>query len=515
MQRLKKWSRMIALFMVAVFGVVSLSVQNVKAETCNGSTGIIYGADVGNLSQLESQGITWVDDNGVTTDALQLLKDRGIGAIRIRAFVKPNSNFYWTKNDGTTCILGYADTQGVLYTAQRAKALGMKISLVLHYSDHYADPEYQDIPSEWTDASATQLSQYVYDYTYYLMNELKKLNIYPEWVQVGNEINSGMLLPYGSSSTNFAQLTQYLNSGYDAVKAVSPNTQVVTHLSYTSSGDSVFLWFFNKFLNEYGGKTDIIGASYYPYWVGSNQIELFTKTLYKMATDYNKPVMICETGNLESDGDGTYELLRQEINAINAIPNNKGVAMFYWEPEVNSTCLPDEYILGATTKVSDKVYKFNSGMNAFKTSGSFLSSETSFEIENCNSGKALNVQSGSSENYAAVEQYGYGKWNSQKWYFEEVESGYYKITSKNSGKVLDVQNMSTTSGTACIQYDYNGGWNQMWKIIATEDGKYKIQNRLSGLYLGIQNSSGSDGAVCVQMSDDNSNNVKWYFLVTE
>ena len=107
------------------------------------------------------------------------------------------------------------------------------------------------------------------------------------------------------------------------------------------------------------------------------------------------------------------------------------------------------------------------------------------------------------------------KWNSQKWYFEEVESGYYKITNKNSGKVLDVQNMSTTSGTACIQYDYNGGWNQMWKIIATEDGKYKIQNRLSGLYLGIQNSSGSDGAVCVQMSDDNSNNVKWYFLVTE
>ena len=53
------------------------------------------------------------------------------------------------------------------------------------------------------------------------MNQLAQKNIYPEFVQVGNEINSGILLPYGSSN-NFEQLTGLLNSGYDAVKAVSP-----------------------------------------------------------------------------------------------------------------------------------------------------------------------------------------------------------------------------------------------------------------------------------------------------
>ena len=100
-----------------------------------------------------------------------------------------------------------------------------------HYSDHFADPEYQDIPEQWKDASYNELVTYVYDYTYYVMNQLAQNGIYPKWVQVGNEINSGILLPYGSSGNNFQQLAGLLNSGYDAVKAVSPSSKVVTHLA--------------------------------------------------------------------------------------------------------------------------------------------------------------------------------------------------------------------------------------------------------------------------------------------
>ena len=64
-----------------------------------------------------------VDDNGNTRDALELLKEKGVNAVRLRVFVKPPENFYWTKPDGTNCMLGYADTQGLLYTAKRAKEL--------------------------------------------------------------------------------------------------------------------------------------------------------------------------------------------------------------------------------------------------------------------------------------------------------------------------------------------------------------------------------------------------------
>ena len=61
------------------------------------------------------------------------------------------------------------------------------------------------------------------------MRALASDGIYPQWVQVGNEIDNGMLFPTGSTS-NFSQLSGLINSGYNAVKAVSSSTQVVIHL---------------------------------------------------------------------------------------------------------------------------------------------------------------------------------------------------------------------------------------------------------------------------------------------
>lgn len=102
----------------------------------------------------------------------------------------------------------------------------------------------QDVPSEWKNASTSELEKYVYDYTRYIMTELADEDIYPEWVQVGNEVSYGMLYPTGSNQSNdFTQLTKYLNSGYDAVKSISPNSKVVTHLTH-GSGISHFCMVF-------------------------------------------------------------------------------------------------------------------------------------------------------------------------------------------------------------------------------------------------------------------------------
>jgi len=51
---------------------------------------------------------------------------------------------------------------------------------------------------------------------------------------VGNEINPGMLLPDGSSA-NMTALSQLINKGYSAVKAVSPKSQVIVHLASGSN----------------------------------------------------------------------------------------------------------------------------------------------------------------------------------------------------------------------------------------------------------------------------------------
>lgn len=494
--------------------IMALMFVLMQEDVIYASDNIIRGADIGWMSQLEDEGITWIDDNGNTTDPLILLKEKGINAVRLRVFVKPPSNFEWTKPDGTICKLGYTDTTGLLYTAKRANELGMKILLTFHYSDYFADPSIQDVPSEWEGVTEIELEQYLYDYTAYIMTQLANADIYPEWVQIGNEVSHGILFPTGATANGFEQLTRYLNSGYDAVKSVSPNSKVITHLTH-GGGIEHFEWFFSNFITECGGKTDVIGMSYYPYWMGANEIENMTYNLNNMAAKYGKEVMICETGDYETDEEGTYNLLRQEMNALKTVANNKAIGIFYWEPEANSAVLPDSYPLGATKLVDKNVLKFTMALDAFKTEPEFLDSECSFEIQNYNSGKALNVSSGSFDDSATIEQYTYGKWDSQKWIFEKVEGNYYRIINKNSGKVLDVNGLSTSAGALCIQYEYNGGWNQMWEINSTSDGHYRIKNRWSGLYLGIADNLGNDGTLCVQLENDDSDNLKWYFLVTE
>ncbi len=484
--------------------------QEIKAKA---DDSLALGADIGWLNQLENQGVTWLNDEGNTEDALQILKDHGIDSVRLRVFVNPPSSFQWTKNNGTTCLLGYADTTGLLYMAQRADALGMKIMVDFHYSDHFADPEYQDIPSAWSGASYSQLVSYVYDYTHYVMSALANVGIYPEWVQVGNEINSGMLLPYGDSGSNFSQLAGFLNSGYDAVKAVSSSSKVVTHLA-NGHNNEVFDWFFNTFLNTYHGKTDVIGMSYYPYWIGSDykeSIGALSANLNDMAATYGKEVMVCEVGGYEDNPSNTYDLLRATINAVKAVPNNKGTGVFYWEPEANSSVLPDSYPLGATRKVSGKVLQFTTAIDAF--GGVTLPDSTdSYYIVNRNSEKALNVRGGSASDSAVIEQYSNGGWDSQKWKFISAGSGYYRIENVRSGKVLDISGKSTADGAACIQYTYNGGYNQMWQLVESSDGYFKIKNRNSGKILDINAMSVADGAECIQYTDNGGWNQMWSFV---
>ena len=341
--------------------------------------------------------------------------------------------------------------------------------------------------------------------------------ITPEWVQVGNEINSGILLPYGNSGTNFGQLAGLLNSGYDAVKAVSSSTKVITHLANGHNND-VLEWFFDNFLNTYGGKTDMIGLSYYPYWIGSgytNNIDSLIYNMDNMVNRYGKEVMVCEVGGDESDPEETYHMLMAVMNAAKGVTGNKGMGVFYWEPEANSNVLPDSYPLGATSQVSSKVLKFTWAIDAYADNKSFPNDYSYYKIVNRNSGKALNIAGGSSENGAAVEQYGYEGWNSQKFQILEAESGYFKIVSLHSGKVLDINALSSEDGAACIQWDYSGGWNQQWSLEKTSEGYYHIINRNSGKVLDIYELSTEDGGTCVQWGANNGWNQDWMIVPVE
>ena len=55
-----------------------------------------------------------------------------------------------------------------------------------------------------------------------MLNALKAQGTTADMVQIGNEINGGMLWPDGHTATTGRNLAGLLNAGYDAVKAVDP-----------------------------------------------------------------------------------------------------------------------------------------------------------------------------------------------------------------------------------------------------------------------------------------------------
>ena len=270
------------------------------------------------------------------------------------------------------CYLGYGDKEHVVAMAKRAKELDMKVMIDFHYSDHFADPAYQDKPAAWEDHTFDELKEDVYNHTLDVMTALSDENIYPEWVQIGNEITSGILWPDGNiwggdETPHVDNLTEFINEGYAAVKSVSSSSKVVIHLANGYDNDL----FTNVFDALENAKTnyDVIGMSYYPYWEGSDYtetIDALATNLNDMVSRYDKDVILCEIGGLEDEPTETYDLLKAAIDTVSSVTDERGLGVFYWEPAANSSVLPDGYPLSACKEVSENVLQFTTALDAFK-----------------------------------------------------------------------------------------------------------------------------------------------------
>jgi arabinogalactan endo-1,4-beta-galactosidase len=302
----------------------------------SGSTGLaIKGADISSLAKSEALGGVYKTSSGTTGDALAILKSSGMNYARLKVWVNPAD--------------GYNNKTRVLAMAKRIKAQGMKLLVDFHYSDTWADPGAQSKPAAWAGHSYSQLKTDVYNHTYDVLNALKAQGTTADMVQVGNEINGGMLWSEGSTD-NWSQLAGLINSGYSAAKAVSSSTLVALHLANAGDDATVRWWFDNA--ATYGITYDVIGLSYYGYWHGS--LSAAQTTLDDVASRYSKPVFIAETAypfRLDSDDslvnqiDTTGELvsgypattagqtawMNAVANIVEAVPNGRGLGVFYWE----------------------------------------------------------------------------------------------------------------------------------------------------------------------------------------
>ncbi len=296
----------------------------------------IKGGDVSTLKKNEDFGGAYFNSSGVRGDALAILRASGMNYARLKVWVNPAD--------------GYNNKARVLTMASRIKAQGMRLLIDFHYSDAWADPGKQNKPAAWANLSLAQLNTAVYDHTFDVLNSLKNQGTTADMVQIGNEINGGMLWPTGSTS-NWANLAQLLRSGINAAKAVSSSTLIMLHLA--EGGDNALFrsWFDQA--TARGVPFDVIGASYYCYWHGS--LGSLQANLNDIAARYGKPIVVVETAygftlaqkdsepnifnsslqqacGYPATAQGQADAFRAVLNVIRSVPSGRGLGYFYWEP---------------------------------------------------------------------------------------------------------------------------------------------------------------------------------------
>jgi arabinogalactan endo-1,4-beta-galactosidase len=284
------------------------------------------GADVSWLTEMEDKGWKFRKaDSFIEQDIFITLRNKGINSIRLRVFVNPSDK--------------WCNQADVIAKAKRAKAAGMRIMIDFHYSDVFADPIRQTIPSAWKSYSFTLLYTAVYNHTKNVLTELKNNGITPEWVQVGNETNDGILWPIGRVTnkgndnwTDFKNFAWLQLSGYNGVKDVFPNAKVILHIG-DSTDNALFVWILEGMWRN-GAKWDVIGMSHYP--TPDNWFSMNAKCLANMnelIKRYKSEIMICETG-MTANKPATTELFLNNIIANNKkLADGRGIGVFYWEPE--------------------------------------------------------------------------------------------------------------------------------------------------------------------------------------
>jgi arabinogalactan endo-1,4-beta-galactosidase len=227
----------------------------------------LRGADVSFIPEIRDHNFIAKNSANENEDMLYTLRKAGVNVFRIRIWVNP-SNQYSSFNE-------------VKALAEEIKSTKARVWLTVHYSDTWADPGNQQKPTRWLGKNVEQLKDSVYEYTKKIVLEIK-----PDYIQIGNEINNGLLWPEGSY--NYVnQFKSFLSEGIRAVREHSINTKIMLH--YAGHKDAVY--FFEKFKNL---DFDIIGISYYPKWHGKN-LDSLQSNLNLLSSTYNKQVIIAET----------------------------------------------------------------------------------------------------------------------------------------------------------------------------------------------------------------------------
>ncbi len=277
----------------------------------------MIGADISWLPQIENgdgrfgEGSRAFFENGARIDAIALLRQHGFNFIRLRIFVNPENP------KGYSPGIGFCGLDSTLSMARRVKAAGMGLLLDFHYSDYWADPQQQNKPLRWEGLEYPALRDSLRSYTTSVLQALQQQHTLPDMVQIGNEINHGMLWPDGHIG-NPDQLAGLLQAGVEGTAAVDPRIPIMMHIALGGQNDESRFWLDNMIAR--GVTFDVIGLSYYPRWHGT--LEDLTGNLRDLIQRYHKPVNVVEYSDFKAP---VHDI-------VFGLPGDMGKGAAIWEP---------------------------------------------------------------------------------------------------------------------------------------------------------------------------------------
>jgi arabinogalactan endo-1,4-beta-galactosidase len=344
------------------------------AESAPGAAGkrcrFILGADVSSLLAVERGGGRFQTAQGQPASALKLLRDAGMGWARLRLWHTPfNAR---DVIEGGRVVSRHGDPVGggdngletTLALARRLRAQGFKWLLDIHYSDHWADPGKQHKPAAWSALEGPALEDAVRQYTADVLARLAEQGTPPHMVQIGNEVNGGLLWPSGKTWRERPDeriggdgaFHALVKAGISAVRELDKqrnrSTPVMLHVAFSGDGKSR-----ETLERVYGGFAaaqldyDVIGLSWYPFF--HEPLQGLRETLATLGRRFGKPLILVETSyawradnpggtpgvfnaqhatkaGWQATPEGQAQFARDVIAAVAEAP--QGLGVFWWEP---------------------------------------------------------------------------------------------------------------------------------------------------------------------------------------
>ncbi len=338
-------------------------------------------------------GVTWWKDAGQPQDVLQILKNHGVNMIRLR----PSSSPPYSNPSQSGCVgnLCYAETDAQdLDLAKRARNLGMSVELTLLFDGGTSS----SAPAAWVSDSFTQLQTDLYNYVKAEIANYRNAGVMPDLVSIGNEVDTGFLgssnSPTGNNFGNFATLQkQALQAVKDAAADTSAGAAIPAPLTCIHITPAWDLTDFFTLANSNGIQYDAICQSYYPIFHGPltaaqaatsnpHNKPVEQTVLTNAANNIGKPIFIIETGEHYENGfdsnDPWYappsqtlqaQFLRDLNSVENALPNNLGMGLEYWDGTGVDTPRPGGGLFNGGTNVPDSIYVWN-GLTLFNNADS-------------------------------------------------------------------------------------------------------------------------------------------------